>query len=159
MRDHIGFVRFSMSFAGILLFFTAAAKLISSFGDAEILQRPDPLLGISNQHVFWIVGTLELAIALVCLSGRMLALKAGLVAWLATAFIAYRLGLWWIGYEKPCSCLGNLTDLLLIPRETAHTAIMVILAYLFMASYGTLFWLWRQKRKQSGISAVAAVSL
>jgi hypothetical protein len=159
MKDHIGFFRYSMSFAGILLFFTAAAKLVSSFGDAKLLQHPDPLLGISNQHVFWFVSTLELAIALVCLSNRALALKAGLVAWLATVFIVYRLGLLWIGYEKPCSCLGNLTDLLLIPRETANTAITVILAYLFMASYGTLFWLWRQKRKQSGISAVDAVSL
>jgi hypothetical protein len=158
MKDLIGFFRFSMAFAGILLFLTAAAKLISSFGDAKILQYPDPLLGILNQHVFWIVGTLELAIALVCLSGRALALKAGLLAWLTTAFIAYRLGLWWIGYTKPCSCLGNLTDLLHIPRETAHTLMTVILAYLFTASYGPLFWLWRQKRKQFDINSVGAVS-
>jgi hypothetical protein len=42
--------------------------------------------------------------------------------------------------------MGNLTDALHIPPQTADTAMKIILAYLLLGSYGTLFWLWRQKR-------------
>ncbi len=34
----------------------------------------------------------------------------------------------------------------------------IILAYLLLGSYATLFWLWRQ-RKMAGSSAVGAASL
>jgi len=34
----------------------------------------------------------------------------------------------------------------------------IILAYLFIGSYATLFWLWRQ-RKKAGASAAGAASL
>ncbi len=133
--------------AGLVLLAAAIAKLISSEGGAHILQKPDPILAISFQHVFWIVGTIELAVALTCLFSRQLHLQAGLLAWLATSFVAYRLGLVWVGWHKPCSCLGNLTDVLHISPQTADVAIKIILAYLLIGSYATLFWLWRQKRK------------
>jgi hypothetical protein len=35
--------------------------------------------------------------------------RVALVAWIGTVFLAYRLGLWWIGHEGACSCLGNVT--------------------------------------------------
>lgn len=35
----------------------------------------------------------------------------------------------------------------------------IILAYLLIGSYATLFWLWRQKRKEAVPSAVGAKSL
>jgi len=43
--------------------------------------------------------------------------------------------------------VGNLTDALHIPPQAADIAMKIILAYLFVGSYATLFWLWRQKRK------------
>jgi cbb3-type cytochrome oxidase subunit 3 len=48
--------------------------------------------------------------------------------------------------------MGNLADALHIPPQIADTAMKIILAYLLIGSYATLFWLWRQKRKQSVIS-------
>jgi len=105
------------------------------------------------------VGGIELVVALVCLvSRRTLAIKAGLIAWLATSFLIYRLGLVWVVYQKPCSCLGNLTDALHISPQIADTAMKIILAYLLIGSYATLFSLWRQ-RKTSVSSAVGAASL
>jgi hypothetical protein len=132
--------------AGVVLLLTAAAKFISSAGSAHILSNPDPILTISFQHVFWIVGTIELTVALICLFSRQIRLQAELLAWLATSFLVYRFGLLWIGYHKPCSCLGNLTDALHIPPQTADTAMKIILAYLLIGSYGTLFWLWRRRK-------------
>ncbi len=133
--------------AGLMLLVAAMAKFISSEGSAHILQKPDPILTISFQHVFWIVGTIELSVSLTCLLSRQPRLQAGLLAWLATSFVAYRLGLVWVGWHKPCSCLGNLTDALHILPQTADTAMKIILAYLLIGSYATLFWLWRQKSK------------
>jgi hypothetical protein len=133
--------------AGTLLLATAVAKLISAGGNARILQFPDPIFAIPFRHVFWIVGVLELVIALVCLFGRQPRLQAGLLAWLATSFVIYRLALSLSGYHGSCHCLGNLTDALHISPQTADTVMEVILVYLLIGSYATLFWLWRQKRK------------
>lgn len=149
--------KYFLFFAGVLLVVTAGAKLISSNGSAHILNYADPILGISFRQIFRFVGVLELAIALVCLFGKRLELMAGLVAWLSTAFVAYRFGLWWIGYYhyRPCPCLGNLTDALHISPQTADTAMKIILAYLLIGSYATLFWLWRQRKKAISASLPA----
>jgi hypothetical protein len=134
-------------FSGALLFITAIAKLASAVGGARILQIPHPIVSISFRDMFWIAGLLELVVAFVCFFSKQIGLQAGLVAWLATSFLIYRLGLLWVGYHKPCSCLGNLTDALHIPPQTADTTMKIILAYLLIGSYGTLFWLWKEKRK------------
>jgi len=139
---------FTVSSGGLLLV-TAAAKLISSSGTAEVLQLGDPLLVLPFKHVLWIVGVLELIVARACFIEKREWLQAGLIAWLATNFMLYRLGLLLIGYHKPCACLGNLIDALHVSPETADTAAKLILGYLLLGSYATLFWLWRQKRKPS----------
>lgn len=136
--------------ASALLVVAAIAKLVSSAGSARIMQNPDPILAIPFRHVFWIVGGIELVIAMVCIFDKRIEIKAGLVAWLATSFLVYRIGLILVGYHKPCSCLGNLTDALHIPPQTADMAMKIILAYLLIGSYASLFWLWRQRKKAEG---------
>jgi len=126
------------------MFMTATAKLISSFGTARILQMPDPILAIAFRYVFWAVGSLELGMAAICFLSKRITLQAVLVAWLSTNFVVYRLGLFWVGYLKPCSCLGNLTDALHILPETADTCMKIVLGYLLVGSYATLFTLWKQ---------------
>jgi hypothetical protein len=151
-------IRFFMKSVGILLIITAVAKLISSAGNARILQIEDPIFYVPFRIMFQLIGSLELAVASICIFGRRVGMQAVLVAWLATSFAVYRLGLLWIGYHKPCSCLGNLTDTLHIAPQTADTAMKIILAYLLIGSYATLFWLWRQ-RKIAVSSIVGAASL
>src|SRR5258708_38572506 len=97
--------RFFIRTAGGFLLITAAAKLNSAFGAATILQLGDPILYISVKNVLWIVGMIELAIALTCFFSNRVVLQASLIAWLATSFLAYRFGLFWIDYQKPCPCL------------------------------------------------------
>jgi hypothetical protein len=133
--------------AGLLFVMTAIAKFVSASGSAPILLNPDRLLGIPFGTVFWIVGGIETVVAFFCFFGKSPVLQTGLVAWLATNFVVYRIGLKWVGYHKPCSCLGNLTDSLHISPEAADTAMKVVLGYLLIGSYGMLFWLWRQKRR------------
>jgi len=152
-------VQFFLRSAGILLLITAFAKLGSSFGSAKYLESLDPLLSISFRHLFRIVGMVELGVAFICFFGKPTSMRASFVAWLATAFALYRFGLWWIDYHKPCSCLGNLTDAIHLSPEAADAVMKIILAYLLIGSYVTLFWRWRQRRQlASGISEVGASS-
>ena len=138
-----------------VLLLTAAAKFVSSFGHGTILQTRDPLTGFQFQDLFRIVVGIEAAVALVCIFSKRIWLPAGLVAWLATGFLAYRIGLVAVGYHRPCSCMGNLTDALHIPPQTADTAMRIILAYLLIGSYAILFWLWRQRKKTVPPSQIA----
>jgi len=151
-------IRAFMFSAGALLLVTAIAKFISAIGSARILQNSDPILYIPFREIFWIVGSLELLVSLICLFSGRIRLQSGLVACLSTNFALYRIGLRLVGWHRPCSCLGNLTDALHVPPQTADTAMKIILAYLLLGSYASLFWLWRQRRK-SGSSAVGAASL
>lgn len=140
---------------------TGAAKLISAVGEASILQASDPILGIQFRYVLGVTGLLELLVALLCFIGRRVGFQAWLVAWLATCFLVYRLGLLWLGYQKPCSCLGNLTDAMQITPQTADNWMKVVLAYLLFGNYMTACWVWRdnaklQRQQLGGISVTAA---
>jgi hypothetical protein len=135
--------------AGVLLAITALAKLISAFGRSEILQQYDPILRMRYHWVFCLAAAMELGVVGVCFSRKDLPFKAGAVAWLATLFLLYRLGLQWANYPAPCKCLGNLTDALHISPLIASTIAKVILAYLLAGSYVVLYTTWRSKLKAS----------
>jgi hypothetical protein len=139
--------RFFLKSAGILLTISAIAKLVSAAGSARVLEEDDPILSLSFRNVFWLIGCLELVIALFCFFGKRHGISILLTAWIATSFVVYRFGLWWIGWRRPCPCLGNLTDALHISPQTADTAMKIILAYLLIGSYAAMFWLWKDNRK------------
>ena len=139
---------FVYSAAGLLVA-TAAAKIISSLGFSRILLERDFVTGLLFRDLFRVVSVVELGIALVCLFSKRIWLSAALTAWLATSFLMYRLALLWAGYRRPCPCLGNLTDMLHISPQTADTAVKIILGYLLLGSYATLFWLWKRNRNSS----------
>ena len=128
---------FFTSVAAILAL-TGIAKAWSAFGQTKLLAVADPITGIQFGHLMLAVGILELVIAGVCLFGKSQKLALGLIAWLATNFVVYRLGLWWMGWKKPCSCLGNLTDALHLSPQLADNIMKIILAYLLIGSYGIL---------------------
>jgi hypothetical protein len=156
MRRSIGLFLYS---AGGMLLLTGLAKLVSSFGSARMLQQVDPILGLSYHSLFIWIGILELIVASVCFFSKHVGLRASLVAWLATDFVVYRLGLWWIGERKPCRCMGNFTDVLHISPHAADNLMKIILAYLLIGSCITLLWLWRRNgRPFSTIPPIAAVS-
>jgi len=146
MRRLINYFIYS---AGVLLLATALAKLVSSVGSAHILQNHDPISGVSFRADFETVGSIEIIISLVCIFGKRIGLRAGLVAWLCTNFVLYRFGMWSIGWHRPCACLGNLTDAIHVSPQAADISMKIILAYLLIGSYATLFWLWKEKQKYS----------
>jgi predicted neutral ceramidase superfamily lipid hydrolase len=144
--------KFIMS-AAIILIITGFSKIWSAFGTAKLLAFPDPITGVHFGYLILTVGLVELIIAATCLSIKSQLLALSLIAWMATNLFLYRAGLWWIGWVRPCSCLGNLADSLHITPQTANNCLKLILAYLLIGSYGSLFWLWRQRKKSSSSGA------
>ncbi len=133
--------------AGVILCFTGLAKVWTAFGNVKILIVSDPILHIQFRHLMLAVGMMELVLGIFCFFKKWRTLTTRLVAFFGTNFLVYRLGLWWIDWRKPCNCLGNLTDVLNIPPQTADTVMKIILAYLLIGSYASLFWLWWQRKK------------
>lgn len=131
-----------------ILLITGIAKAWSGVGHTKILAVVDPITGIQFGHLMLAVGVLELVIAGICVFSKSQKLSLGLIVWLATNFVVYRCGLWWVGWKKPCSCLGNLTDAIHLSPQMADNIMKVILAYLLVGGYGLLFCQWWQGRPE-----------
>lgn len=132
--------RFFFYSAAVLLGVTGVAKLVSASGSNRILQVPDPIFGLPFRYEFCVVGVLELGIAAFCLFGNRAEIKTAVVAWMATAFLVYRIGLLLVGYEGPCHCLGSLTAALHVDPQVADSIMKAVLAYLLVGSYAVLFY-------------------
>ncbi len=132
--------------AGLVLAITGVAKVWSGLGDSKFLAVVDPIIGIKFGTLMLAAGLAEIVIAAICFFGRRQTLALGLVAWMSTNFVVYRLGLWWMDWHRPCNCLGNLTDALHISPQVADNIMKIILAYLLIGSYGLLIWRWRMRR-------------
>lgn len=140
-------LKWFMPSAGAVLAATGLAKVWSAFGPTKLLAVADPITGLQFGHLMLAVGLVELVIAGLCLFSKAQRMSLALVAWLAANFVVYRLGLWWMGWHKPCGCLGNLTDALHLSPQAADNLMKVLLAYLLLGSCGLLFWQWRLGRQ------------
>ena len=124
--------------SALILFATGMAKVFAVFeGHTRQLHQPEPLFGVTFATLFVCAAVLEVCVAVVSfirpVSDGLLA-----VAWLSTVFLTYRVGLWWIGWKKPCSCLGNLTDALHISPQLADNIMKGLLAFMFIGSVSLL---------------------
>jgi len=137
-----------LSFAAILTL-TGLGKIWSAFGSAKVLGIADPLLGLQFKYLMFVAGALELLLAGLYFfpSNKRLFLYS--VAWLSAVILFYRISLTWIGWHQPCSCMGYFAEALHIPARTADTLMIIVLGYLLIGSYSTLFLLWRQRRSAS----------
>jgi hypothetical protein len=134
-KIHDGFI-FS---AGVILFATAVAKLYSAGGTAQVLTYLDPIIPASNRQVFYISGLLELAIsAFLLLKNGGQKTKLLVIAWLATTFLLYRVGLAWEHAPNLCDCLGNLSDTLPISPRIINPVMLAVLGWLFFGSYSLI---------------------
>jgi hypothetical protein len=125
----------------VILAASAVAKGIGASGDVGILSHPDPILGMfTNRETMLLAILLEVVIIGLVVDQREIVGKAGYIAWISTVFLAYHVGLWSIGYQGPCGCLGNVANTLGVSSGTADLVSGVLLAYLLMGSYAILVW-------------------
>ena len=96
-------------FAGGLLLLAAFAKFSSIHAAARILNLSDPVLGLSFRTLILLSGLLDLCVSVMCLFSNRAMLSLAALLWQSSVFAAYRFGLWYVHWEKPCPCLGTLT--------------------------------------------------
>jgi hypothetical protein len=135
----------------IVLFITAAAKLLSATGQAALLEFPDPLIGLTNRHVLLLVGSVELAVAAGLISALGPRNKYLLLAWLSANFLLYRVGFHSVSPGKPCPCLGTLTESLPLSQGTVDVLLWSAVIYLLLGSVLILGQLGR--RSSLGLKA------
>jgi|SRR6185437_5996548 len=121
--------------AAVILFIAAAAKFATAFGDVSMLDKLDPLLFLSNRNVLKLVGGTELALSAFLLLSKNSHLKLILIAWLATTFLAYRIGLQWSAAPYFCNCLGNWNEKLFVSSRLLNWLSLTFLGWLLGGSY------------------------
>jgi hypothetical protein len=134
----------------VILFIAALTILFVAFGSNGILDQPDPLFFLNNRIIFFLLAAFEIGLSVFLLAGKTNWMKLALAAWLATSFLAYRLGIWWTNQPNIYSCLGNLTDALPIPPRTLDLIITVVLGYLFFGASAFLVLNRINRRKSIG---------
>jgi hypothetical protein len=92
--------------AGAILAITGGAKLWSAVGTSKALSVADPIVGIPFGKLMLLVGLAELAIAASCFLLKEKWISLVQVASLSSSFLIYRIGLWSIGWHKPCIVWG-----------------------------------------------------
>jgi len=143
-------IRFYLKSCGIILLITGLAKIWTAFSKLKILFVADPILSIKFGHLMLMVGLIEIVLGTFCFFGKWTTFTSISLASFATNLLIYRVGLWWIDWKKPCSCLGNLSDALHIFPQTADSLMKALLAYLLIGSYVSLMFLWRQRKTACG---------
>jgi len=124
------------------------AKFASGlYGADRILDKMEPLFLLSYKAFFLIFGCLEFALSLICFLSNNILLRSVIIAWFATSALLYRISMPWIGYHRPCPCLGSLTGAIHVPPHIADNVMKGVLAYLLIGSYGILLYQWRENRK------------
>src|SRR6187397_2652616 len=96
--------------AGVVLLVAALFRFVIAAGNAPALAMPDPMFGIPLRDSVWIVGVLELAVALLCLFGRNTSLQIACLTWLVTNFFVICISAFWMGLHPQGTCIGGLTD-------------------------------------------------
>ena len=133
--------------AGAILLAAALSRFLIAVGNAQVLALPEPRLGVPLRYAVLAVGAFELLVALVCLFGKQAGLQLGWLAWLATNYLVYWIGLWAMHVHPQATCIGSFTDPLLLSRGTPGLITTVLPVYLLLGSYAAVGWLWWEQRK------------
>lgn len=125
--------------SGVILVVTGFAKLFTLTGDTTLLAVRDPIFGAEFRHLMFAVGFVELLIAGGCFFGKRDWVTVMMIVSISSGFLAYRVGIYLIDWQRPCGCLGNLTDVLGISPPAGDWIAGGLLGFLLMGSYVSLF--------------------
>ena len=125
--------------AGIVLGITSATKLTSLLRGTTILERIDPVLGVSNWSLLAVLAAIEGVIAAYLLFSSS-PNRVPVLAWLSTLFALYHLASARLGFAG-CPCLGtnlgfvSLTAVGSTTLAKSITACLIAGSYIFLLKY------------------------
>ena len=135
-------ISYFINSAGVILAATAIAKLVSSGGNSKFLYSIDPIIPLSVRDLLWVVGLVELGVALILFLNRHTVTKLVLLAWLTASFSVYRSGLLILGHRH-CPCMGSFAESIGLSPGAADVIMLGVLIYLLI---GTLLGLYTMSK-------------
>jgi len=139
-----------------VLIATSLAKLYSTTGSAKVLDIPEVLLPMTIRQALWLLGSVELLIAVYLFRGTNNLIKLVCVCWLSSNFLLYRLAAVMLTVGKPCPCLGSITEKLPLKPATIDRLLNAVVLYLFFGSLFFLIALWKRKPLADGLTPQGA---
>jgi len=140
-------IRYFILSAGSALLAASLERFVVCASGAPALGLAEPMLGMALRYAVLVVGGFELTVALICLFGKQVGLQLGWLAWLATNYAIYWIGLYTIRIQPQATCIGSLTDPLFLSRGTPGFITAFLPVYLLLGSYAAVVWLWLEGRR------------
>jgi hypothetical protein len=104
------------------------------------------MFGIPFRRLLFVVGLVEFLVAANTILATSFVAQAAGVALLSVNIALYRAGLWWMDYQRPCTCLGDLTEALKIDDRVADRIMLGTLTYLIVGCLATCVIVLRPSR-------------
>jgi hypothetical protein len=120
--------------AGGILGLAGASQVLDTVHGSQVLEVQDPVFGVPFRYVVLSVGAVELLVASLCLFTKRQGLSLALVCWLALDWVAYRVGLWTMGWPHPWVYVADLTDWLRVSPFLADSILLATALYLLIGS-------------------------
>ncbi len=111
----------------VTLLLTGVAKLLSLANSRGIVESTEPLTQLPWGIVILPAGLWELALGAAAWRVYPLHRNLLLVAETATILLSYRIGIWLMGINHPCPCLGHIEVWMLFPPGATDTILTTML--------------------------------
>jgi len=135
--------------AGSLLLALATVLMLANFQrqPTDFIPVRDMVLNLQLPALFWILGGMVLLAALLCLFGRQTNLQLGIVLWLATNLIVYRIGLHYMGAKGGVQgYLGEMSDVFGLSTGTMSGLLIAAVWYLVIGSLIAMTLAWAAEK-------------
>ena len=139
--------------AGLVLVGLGAAHLVGNQGQIT-LQPMDPLLQVSSRYLFWGTGGCELCVGMVCLLAGDLLLANGLVLWLTTCLLVYRVGLLTVGVATLRGYYQTMAEQFGVGAGLLNVLFGTAAGVLWCGSAVGVALLWRAGRQKASLESL-----
>ncbi len=113
------------------LVFSAVGKMVGAAKWTPGLRLTDPLVTfLTARQILVSASVIELCVVVFLWRQKADIKKGVAVLWLGFVFLAYRLGLWTVGFKGYCHCLGYWSSWLHIPEARVNTIALWMLAFM-----------------------------
>jgi hypothetical protein len=128
-------IRYFNHSAAALLLALATAMFIANWASTGLVQPREPVFLISMRTIFWLLGAIEICLALFCLYGQRVWWQAALIAWFAMNLVVYQAGFFWTGEQRKFDVyLDRLAQAFALTSHDAYLILGTVVLYLLGGS-------------------------